>query len=59
VDLNAKLIGDYKWITGDKDLAYNSIMEIWNQIDRAGALEKGTDKKTLADSMFVWLGDQK
>lgn len=55
-ELNAKLISDYRWITGDKELAYNSILEIWNQIDRAGALEKGKDKKALADSMFVWLG---
>jgi len=58
-ELNGKLIDDYKWITGDKELAYNSILEIWNQIDRAGALEKGKDKKALADSMFVWLGDVK
>ena len=59
VELNGKLIDDYKWISGDKDLAYTSILEIWNQIDRAGALEKGADKQALAKNMLVWLGDQK
>lgn len=59
VELNGKLIDDYKWISGDQDLAYTSILEIWNQIDRAGALEKGVDKQALAKNMLVWLGDQK
>lgn len=56
-ELNGKLIADYQWITGDRDLTYNSILEIWNQIDRAGALESGTDKEALSNSIFVWLGD--
>lgn len=51
--VNAKLIKDYTWIAGDKDLLYNSAREIWHQVYRAGALDEEVSKDKLDD----WIND--
>lgn len=47
--LNAKLIRDYTWIAGDKELLDASFNEIWHQIYRAGALDNIADEEALAE----------
>lgn len=61
--LNAKLIGDYTWVAGDKELLYSSAKEIWNQIYRAGALDEEVSKDELegwidnmVDKMVIYGG---
>lgn len=62
--VNAKLIKDYTWIAGDKELLYRSAKEIWRQVYRAGALDEEVTEKDLdqwidkmVDKMVVYKGE--
>lgn len=63
--VNAKLIKDYTWIAGNKDLLYSSAKEIWHQVYRAGALDEEVSKSELdswvdemVKKMVVYKGDE-
>jgi NitT/TauT family transport system substrate-binding protein len=42
-EMNAKLIADYTWVAGDRQLLEDSVREIWRQIYRAGAMPDAPD----------------
>lgn len=50
-DINKKLITDYTWVAGDKELIDSSAREIWHQVYRAGAL----DEEVSEDELEEWI----
>lgn len=62
VELNAKLIDDYTWTSNNKKLLDDSVAEIWNQIDRAGALQDAPADKAayiakISKDMVRYMGN--
>ncbi|MGN0591817.1 MAG: ABC transporter substrate-binding protein [Ruminococcus sp.] len=62
--INAKLIDDYEWISGDEELLFDSAKEIWHQVYRAGALDETVAESqlnewidTMVDSMVKYYGE--
>lgn len=57
VEVTAKLLGDYQWVSNDETRAKESMIAIFNMLDENGVLEENTDIQAIVDKTFQYMGE--